>query len=73
MQRRTLGRYRYRRCVLQMGAGKCRTPADAAKSARGKGIIETFLTTVNQLRELVAATELNFDRDALEQLNAAGA
>ena len=96
--------------------GKYRTPADAAKSARGKGIIETFLnergfkilaalddvarrygasaasvalawqiarpsitapiasaTTVNQLRELVAATELNLDRGALEQLNAAGA
>jgi aryl-alcohol dehydrogenase-like predicted oxidoreductase len=96
--------------------GKYRTPADAAKSARGKGIVETFLnergfkilaalddvarrygasaatvalasqiarpsitapiasaTTVNQLRELVAATELNLDQAALEQLNAASA
>jgi len=96
--------------------GKYRTPADAAKSARGKGIVETFLnergfkilaalddlarrygasaasvalawqiarpsitapiasaTTVDQLRELVAATELNLDRAALEQLNAASA
>jgi len=96
--------------------GKYRTPADAAKSARGKGIVETFLnergfkilaalddvarrygasaasvalawqiarpsitapiasaTTVDQLRELVAATELKLDRAALEQLNAASA
>jgi aryl-alcohol dehydrogenase-like predicted oxidoreductase len=96
--------------------GKYRTPADAAKSARGKTIVESFLnergfkilaalddvarrygasaatvalawqiarpsitapiasaTTVNQLRELVAATELNLDQAALEQLNAASA
>jgi aryl-alcohol dehydrogenase-like predicted oxidoreductase len=96
--------------------GKYRTPADAAKSARGKGIVSTFLnergfkilaalddvarrygasaatvalawqiarpsitapiasaTTVTQLRELVAATELNLDHAALEQLNAASA
>jgi aryl-alcohol dehydrogenase-like predicted oxidoreductase len=96
--------------------GKYRTPADAAKSARGKGVVETFLnqrgfkilaalddvarrcgasaatvalawqiarpsitapiasaTTVNQLRELVAAAELNLDHAALEQLNAASA
>ncbi len=96
--------------------GKYRTPADAAKSARGKGIVDSFLnergfkilaalddvarrygasaatvalawqiarpsitapiasaTTVNQLRELAAATELNLDQAALEQLNAASA
>ena len=96
--------------------GKYRTPADAAKSARGKGIVSTFLnergfkilaalddvarrygacaatvalawqiarpsitapiasaTTVTQLRELVAATELNLDHAAVEQLNAASA
>jgi len=96
--------------------GKYRTPADAAKSARGKGIVSTFLnergfkilaalddvarrygasaatvalawqiarpgitapiasaTTVTQLRELVAAIELNLDHAALEQLNAASA
>jgi aryl-alcohol dehydrogenase-like predicted oxidoreductase len=96
--------------------GKYRTPADAAKSARGKGIVSTFFnergfkilaalddvarrygasaatvalawqiarpsitapiasaTTVTQLRELVAATELNLDHAALEQLNAASA
>ncbi len=96
--------------------GKYRTPADAAKSARGKGIVSTFLnergfkilaalddvarrygasaatvalawqiarpsitapiasaTTVTQLRELVAATELNLDHAASEQLNAASA
>src|ERR1700722_9639232 len=94
--------------------GKYRTPADAKKSACGKGVVEKFLnerglrilaalddvgrrygaspasvalawqiarpsitapiasaTTVDQLRELVAATELNLDRAALEQLNAA--
>jgi aryl-alcohol dehydrogenase-like predicted oxidoreductase len=96
--------------------GKYRTPADAAKSARGKGIVSTFFnergfkilavlddvarrygasaatvalawqiarpsitapiasaTTVTQLRELVAAIELNLDHAALEQLNAASA
>jgi aryl-alcohol dehydrogenase-like predicted oxidoreductase len=96
--------------------GKYRTPADAAKSARGKGIVSTFFnergfkilaalddvarrygasaatvalawqiarpsitapiasaTTVTQLRELAAAIELNLDRAALEQLNAASA
>ena len=94
--------------------GKYRTPADAAKSARGKGVVEKFLnerglrilaalddvgrryraspatvalawqiarpgitapiasaTTVDQLEELVAATRLNLDRAAIEQLNAA--
>ncbi|MHB8475819.1 MAG: aldo/keto reductase [Steroidobacteraceae bacterium] len=29
-------------------------------------------TTVNQLREMIAATELNLDQAALERLNAAG-
>src|SRR5579863_7488878 len=96
--------------------GKYRTPADAEKSARGKGIVDSFLnergfkilaalddvarrygasaatvalawqiarpsitapiasaTTVTQLRELVAATELNLDHAAVEQLNAASA
>jgi aryl-alcohol dehydrogenase-like predicted oxidoreductase len=96
--------------------GKYRTPADAAKSSRGKGIVDSFLnkrgfkilaalddvarrhgvsaatvalawqiarpsitapiasaTTVNQLRELAAATELNLDQAGLEQLNAASA
>jgi aryl-alcohol dehydrogenase-like predicted oxidoreductase len=96
--------------------GKYRTPADAAKSARGKGIVDSFLnergfkilaaldavaqrygasaatvalawqiarpsitapiasaTTVDQLRELAAATELNLDQAAVEQLNAASA
>jgi aryl-alcohol dehydrogenase-like predicted oxidoreductase len=95
--------------------GKYRTPADAGKSARGKGIVDKFLnerglrilaalddvgkrysaspatvalawqiarpsitapiasaTTVNQLVELVAATQLELDRAAIEQLNAAG-
>jgi aryl-alcohol dehydrogenase-like predicted oxidoreductase len=95
--------------------GKYRTPADATKSARGKGVVEKFLnergmrilaalddvgrrysaspasvalawqiarpsitapiasaTTVAQLNELVAATQLNLDRAAIEQLNAAG-
>jgi aryl-alcohol dehydrogenase-like predicted oxidoreductase len=97
-------------------SGKYRTPADAAKSARGKGVIEKFLnerglrilaalddvgrrhgaspataalawqiarpsitapiasaTTVDQLEELLAATQLNLDRAAIEQLNAASA
>jgi aryl-alcohol dehydrogenase-like predicted oxidoreductase len=96
--------------------GKYRTPADAEKSARGKGIVDSFLnergfkilsalddvarrygasaatvalawqiarpsitapiasaTTVNQLRELAAATEMKLDQAALEQLNAASA
>jgi aryl-alcohol dehydrogenase-like predicted oxidoreductase len=94
--------------------GKYRTPADAAKSARGKGVVEKFLnergfrilaalddvgrrhgaspasvalawamarpsitapiasaTTVDQLGELAAATRLNLDPAAMEQLNAA--
>ena len=94
--------------------GKYRTPADAAKSARGKGVVERFLnerglkilaalddvgrrhgaspasvalawamarpsitapiasaTTVDQLGELAAATRLNLDPAAVEQLNAA--
>jgi aryl-alcohol dehydrogenase-like predicted oxidoreductase len=94
--------------------GKYRTPADAAKSARGKGVVEKFLnerglkilsalddvggrygaspasvalawamarpsiaapiasaTTADQLGELAAATQLNLDRTAIEQLNAA--
>jgi aryl-alcohol dehydrogenase-like predicted oxidoreductase len=94
--------------------GKYRTPADAAKSPRGKGVVEKFLnerglkilaalddvgrrygalpasvalawaiarpsitapiasaTTVDQLGELVAATRLNLDPAAVEQLNAA--
>src|ERR1700691_446476 len=94
--------------------GKYRTAADAAKSKRGKGIVEKFLnerglkilaalddvgrrqgaspasvalawamarpsitapiasaTTVDQLGELAAATRLNLDRAAIEQLNAA--
>jgi aryl-alcohol dehydrogenase-like predicted oxidoreductase len=95
-------------------SGKYRTPADASKSARGKGIVDKFLnerglrilaalddvgrrynaspasvalawqiarpsitapiasaTTVIQLGELVAATQLELDRAAIEQLNAA--
>jgi aryl-alcohol dehydrogenase-like predicted oxidoreductase len=95
-------------------SGKYRTPADAAKSARGKGVVERFLnerglrilaalddvgrrydaspasvalawqiarpsvtapiasaTTVNQLSELVAATQLELDQAAIEQLNTA--
>ncbi len=95
--------------------GKYRTPADAAKSARGKGVVEKFLnerglkilaalddvgrrrgaspaavalawamarpsitapiasaTTVDQLGELAAATRLDLDTAAIEQLNAAG-
>ena len=94
--------------------GKYRTPADAKKSARGKGVVEKFLnerglrilaalddvgrrygaspasvalawqiarpsitapiasaTTVDQLKELVAATQLNLDQASIEQLNAA--
>jgi aryl-alcohol dehydrogenase-like predicted oxidoreductase len=93
--------------------GKYRTAADAKKSLRGKGVVETFLnerglrilaalddvgrrhrasvasvalawqiarpsitapiasaTTVDQLNELVAATRLELDQAALEQLNA---
>jgi aryl-alcohol dehydrogenase-like predicted oxidoreductase len=95
--------------------GKYRTPADATKSARGKGVVEKYLnergsrilaalddvgrrhgasaasvalawqiarpsitapiasaTTVNQLGELVAATQLKLDPAAIEQLSAAG-
>ena len=95
-------------------SGKYRTPADAAKSPRGKGIVKEFLnerglrilsalddvgrrygasaasvalawqiarpsitapiasaTTVNQLAELVAATRLNLDTAAIEQLELA--
>jgi aryl-alcohol dehydrogenase-like predicted oxidoreductase len=96
--------------------GKYRTPADAAKSPRGKGVIDKYLnarglrilaaldevagryrvsaaavalawqiarpsitapiasaTTVDQLRELIAATNLTLDHAAIEQLNAASA
>jgi aryl-alcohol dehydrogenase-like predicted oxidoreductase len=96
-------------------SGKYRTPADAAKSARGKAIVEKFLnerglrilaaldevarryhasvasvalawqiarpsitapiasaTTVDQVRELAASTQLQLDQAAIEQLNAAG-
>jgi aryl-alcohol dehydrogenase-like predicted oxidoreductase len=95
-------------------SGKYRTPADAAKSVRGKGIVEKYLnerglrilaaldeaarrhaaspasvalawqiarpgitapiasaTTVGQLNELIAATQLRLDQAAIEQLNAA--
>jgi aryl-alcohol dehydrogenase-like predicted oxidoreductase len=95
-------------------SGKYRTPADASKSLRGKGIVEKYLnerglgilaalddvgrrhkasaasvalawqiarpsvtapiasaTTVSQLNELIAATQLNLDQAAIEQLNAA--
>jgi aryl-alcohol dehydrogenase-like predicted oxidoreductase len=95
-------------------SGKYRTPADAAKSPRGKGIVKEFLnerglrilaalddvgrrydasaasialawqiarpsitapiasaTTVNQLAELAAATRLNLDMAAFEQLDLA--
>jgi aryl-alcohol dehydrogenase-like predicted oxidoreductase len=95
-------------------SGKYRTPADATKSARGKGIVEKFLnerglrilaalddvgrrhsasaasvalawqiarpsitapiasaTSVKQLSELVAATQIKFDPAAIEQLNTA--
>jgi aryl-alcohol dehydrogenase-like predicted oxidoreductase len=94
--------------------GKYRTSADAAKSARGKGVVEKYLnerglrilaalddvgrrygaspasvalawqiarpsitapiasaTTVNQVDELVAATKLNLDKAAIEQLDTA--
>jgi aryl-alcohol dehydrogenase-like predicted oxidoreductase len=95
-------------------SGKYRAPEDAAKSARGKGVIAKFLnerglrilaalddvarryatpvasvalawqiarpgitapiasaTTVDQLHELAAATQLKLDRAAIEQLNCA--
>jgi aryl-alcohol dehydrogenase-like predicted oxidoreductase len=95
-------------------SGKYRTPEDASKSARGKGVVEKFLnerglrilaalddvgrrnraspasvalawqmarpsvtapiasaTTVDQLGELVAATQLKLDPAAIEQLNGA--
>jgi aryl-alcohol dehydrogenase-like predicted oxidoreductase len=94
--------------------GKYRTPADAAKSARGQGVVENFLnerglrilaaldevgrrhgarpatvalawqiarpsitapissaTTVGQLNDLVAATQLKLDRADIERLNSA--
>jgi aryl-alcohol dehydrogenase-like predicted oxidoreductase len=97
-------------------SGKYRTPADAAKSARGKGVVEKFLnerglrilaaldevarrygaspasvalawaiarpsitapiasaTTLSQLSELVAATRLHLDAEAIGRLDAAGA
>jgi aryl-alcohol dehydrogenase-like predicted oxidoreductase len=97
-------------------SGKYRTAADAAKSARGKGVIDKFLnprglkilsaldevgrrrraspatlalawqiarpsitapiasaTSVDQLRELVAATRLQLDAGDIEQLNSASA
>src|ERR1700761_132567 len=97
-------------------SGKYRTAADAAKSARGKGVIDKFLnprglkilaalddvcrrhrasaasvalawqmarpsvtapiasaTTVEQLKELAAATRLQLDAGDVEQLNAASA
>jgi aryl-alcohol dehydrogenase-like predicted oxidoreductase len=97
-------------------SGKYRTPADAAKSARGKGVVEEFLnerglkilaaldevglrhgakpasvalawqiarpsitapiasaTTVDQLHDLVAATQLKLDRTDIERLDAASA
>ena len=96
--------------------GKYRTAADAAKSKRGKGIVEKFLnerglkilaalddvakrhgsspasvalawqiarpsvtapiasaTSVEQLKDLVAATRLTLDKADIEQLNAASA
>jgi aryl-alcohol dehydrogenase-like predicted oxidoreductase len=95
-------------------SGKYRTPADAAKSTRGKGVVDKYLnerglrilaalddvgrrsgasvasvalawqmarpsitapiasaTTVDQLNELAAATQLKLDRAAIEQLNTA--
>jgi aryl-alcohol dehydrogenase-like predicted oxidoreductase len=95
-------------------SGKYRTPEDAAKSARGKGVVAKFLnerglrilealddvarrysastasvalawqiarpsitapiasaTTVDQVNELVAATQLKLDQSAIEQLNVA--
>jgi aryl-alcohol dehydrogenase-like predicted oxidoreductase len=94
--------------------GKYRAPADAAKSTRGKGVIDQYLnargfrilaalddvgrrydvspgsvalawqiarpsvtapiasaTTANQVHELVAATKLNLDKAAIEQLDTA--
>jgi aryl-alcohol dehydrogenase-like predicted oxidoreductase len=97
-------------------SGKYRTPEDAAKSARGKGVVAKYLnarglkilaaldnvgrryaaspasvalawqiarpsvtapiasaTTVAQLNELVAATKLQLDRAAIDELNAASA
>jgi aryl-alcohol dehydrogenase-like predicted oxidoreductase len=96
-------------------SGKYRTPEDAAKSARGKGVVAKYLnerglrilaalddvarryrsspasvalawqiarpsitapiasaTTVDQLNDLVAATQLKLDQAAIEQLNASG-
>jgi aryl-alcohol dehydrogenase-like predicted oxidoreductase len=95
-------------------SGKYRTPGDAAKSLRGKGVVEKYLnprgsrilraldevarrrgaspasvalawqiarpsitapiasaTTVDQLRDLIAATRLSLDGRDIEQLNAA--
>ena len=97
-------------------SGKYRAPGDAAKSARGKGVVGKYLnerglrilaaldevgrrhgatpasvalawqmarpsitapiasaTTVEQLRELVAATQLQLDQAAIERLNTASA
>jgi len=97
-------------------SGKYRTPADAAKSARGEGVVGKFLnargfgilaaldevglryraspatvalawqiarpsitapiasaTSVSQLHELVAATQMTLDAAAIEQLNTASA
>jgi aryl-alcohol dehydrogenase-like predicted oxidoreductase len=97
-------------------SGKYRTAADAAKSARGKGVIDKYLnprglnilaalddvgnrhraspasvalawqiarpsitapiasaTTVEQMKELAAATRLRLDAGDIEQLNTAGA
>jgi aryl-alcohol dehydrogenase-like predicted oxidoreductase len=97
-------------------SGKYRTPDDAAKSARGKGVVEKYLnerglrilagldevgrrygatpasvalawqiarpsitapiasaTTVEQLHELAAATQLQLDQAAIERLNTASA
>jgi aryl-alcohol dehydrogenase-like predicted oxidoreductase len=97
-------------------SGKYRTAGDAAKSARGKGVVEKYLnerglrilagldevgrrygatpasvalawqiarpsitapiasaTTVEQLRELAAATQLQLDQAAIERLNTASA
>jgi aryl-alcohol dehydrogenase-like predicted oxidoreductase len=95
-------------------SGKYRTPADAAKSARGEGVVAKFLnerglriltalddvarrysaspgtvalawqivrpsitapiasaTAIDQLHELVSATQLKLDQAAIEQLNTA--
>lgn len=97
-------------------SGKYRTPADAGKSTRGRGIVDKYLnergmkiltalddlsrrlraspasvalawqmarpsitapiasaTTAAQLQDLVAATRLELDRQAIEELNAASA